>query len=212
MSNQLYTKQQITDSQLNHSPAKHMYSFSRAERFPPLKRIGYSDNFYTLPPLKHPRGASFGYGKKYDFTKSTRGNQPAFYNGKRDYDPDNLKGPSYTFGMSRDKFEKVYYKTNKTIDKSVPGAGKYLPKIQGTESPKYTMGVRYSHKITKKTEAPGPGAYSSVLQISPKGKYPSSRYRNVTTLNFGLSNSQRFKSNGKFILLLLMLLLLLIYR
>lgn len=174
-----------------------MYSFSRAERFPPLKRIGYSDHFYTLPPLKHSRGASFGYGKKYDFTQACKGHQPAFYSGKRDFDPDNLRGPSYTFGISRDKYEKVYYKTSKTIDKNVPGAGKYLPKIQGTEAPKYTMGVRYSYQSTRKADSPGPGAYPSVLQISPKGKYPSSRYRNINALSFGSSTSQRFDSKGK---------------
>jgi hypothetical protein len=198
MSDQLYTKQQITDNQINHSSAKQMYSFSKAERFPPLKRIGYSDNFYVLPPLKHPRGASFGYGKKYDFTQSpNRCNQPAFYSGKRDYDPDSPVGPSYTFGIAREKYEKVYYKTNKTIDRNVPGAGKYLPKIQCTEPPKYTMGVRYSQQKTRNAGSPGPGSYPSVLQISADGKYPSSKYRNITAMSFGSPNAQRFNYKSK---------------
>ena len=197
MSEQLYTKQQITDSQINRSTSKQMFSFPKAQRFPPLKRTGYSDNFYSLPPLKHPRSASFGYGKKYDFTEPSKGNQPAFYNGKRDYDPDNLQGPSYTFGISRDKYAKVYYQENKTIDYAVPGAGKYLPKIQGTESPKFTMGVRYSNQSPRKADAPGPGAYPSVLQISPNGSYPSSKYRNVNALSFGSPNSHRFNYKSK---------------
>lgn len=197
MSDQLYTKQQITDYQINHSSAKQMYSFSRAERFPPMKRIGYSDNFYILPPLKHPRGASFGYGKKYDFTQSSRGGQPAFYSGKRDFDPDNPTGPSYSFGISRDKYAKVYYETNKTIDKNIPGAGRYLPKIQGTEPPKYTMGVRYSYQTSRNAGSPGPGAYASVLQISADGKYPSSKYKNISAMSFGSPTAQRFKYKGK---------------
>jgi hypothetical protein len=69
MSIQLYTQEQIVNHVENASPTKFMYSFARAERFPPLKRSGKSDKFYTLPSVRMNRTTGFGYGTRYDFTK-----------------------------------------------------------------------------------------------------------------------------------------------
>ena len=68
MSVQLYTQEQIVNHVENASPTKFMYSFSRAERFPPLKRTGKSDTFYNLPSVRMTRTAGIGYGTKSDFT------------------------------------------------------------------------------------------------------------------------------------------------
>lgn len=198
MSEQLYTKQQITDFQINHSSAKQMYSFSKAERFPPVKRSG-CDRFFLLPPIKHSRCAGFGFGNKYDFTKVKKGNNPEFYSVKRDFDKDNLKGPCYSFGAARETYEKVYYETNKTVDKNIPGPGKYLPKPIKT-APSYTIGVRdksFGQTSRRARDGPGPGAYPPAIQINQQGKYPSSRFKNITSLSFGSPTSQRFKYKGK---------------
>ena len=74
MSVQLYTQEQIVNHVENASPTKFMYSFSRAERFPPINRTGKSDTFYTLPSMRMNRTAGFGYGHKSDFTKNKSSN------------------------------------------------------------------------------------------------------------------------------------------
>ena len=68
MSIQLYTQEQIVNHVKNASPTKFLYSFP-VERFPPLKRSGKSDKFYTLPSVRMNCIAGFGYGTKYDFTE-----------------------------------------------------------------------------------------------------------------------------------------------
>ena len=49
MTEQLYTQEQIVNHVENASPTKFMYSFSKAERSPPINRTGKSDTFYNLP-------------------------------------------------------------------------------------------------------------------------------------------------------------------
>jgi hypothetical protein len=167
-----------------------------------VKRSG-CDKFFLLPPIKHSRCAGFGFGNKYDFTKVKKGNNPEFYSVKRDFDKDNLKGPCYSFGAARETYEKVYYETNKTVDKNIPGPGKYLPKPIKT-APSYTIGVRdksFGQTSRRARDGPGPGAYPPAIQINQQGKYPSSRYKNITSLSFGSPTSQRFKYKGKLYML-----------
>ena len=52
MSIEAYSREKIVNHLGNHSPTKFMYSFSKAPRFPPLKRSGKSDMFYNLPSTK----------------------------------------------------------------------------------------------------------------------------------------------------------------
>ena len=107
MSIQLYSQEQIVNHLENASPTKFMYSFSKAERFPPLKRTGKSDTFYTLPSVRMNRTAGFGFGNKSDFTKSTN-IRTEFVNVKRDFDIGNQRGLKYSFGLGRDSFKKAY--------------------------------------------------------------------------------------------------------
>ena len=107
MKSKIITGARICNSQLNHSKSKFMYSFSKAERFPKL--INYSDKshfFYNLPSMKEKRSTTLGYGSKYDITKGLKSSKSVFYDFKRDFDPKNLRGPKYSFGVSREHMHK----------------------------------------------------------------------------------------------------------
>ena len=116
MSVELYTQEQIVNHVENASPTKFMYSFSRAERFPTLKRTGKSDTFYNLPSMRMNRTSGIGYGNKSDFTKS-RSVKTEFISIKRDFDDGNQRGFKYSFGLGRDSFLKAYCPGYKNIDK-----------------------------------------------------------------------------------------------
>ena len=118
MSDQLYTQEQIVHHVENASPTKFMYSFSKAERFPTIKRTGKSDTFYNLPSTIMRRTAGFGFGQKSDFTKA-RHVPTEFISIKRDFDDKNSQpGFKYSFGLSRDKFAKTVCPGYKNIDKN----------------------------------------------------------------------------------------------
>ena len=136
MSIQLYTQEQIVHHVENTSPTKFMYSFGRAERFPPLKRVGKSDKFYTLPSVRMNRTAGFGFGLKSDFTKSS--SHTEFVNVKRDFDIGNQRGLKFSFGLGRDAFTKQFVPGYKNIDKNIPGPGKYkVRKDLGYDAPNF---------------------------------------------------------------------------
>ena len=214
MSIQLYTQEQIVNHVENASPTKFMYSFARAERFPPLKRTGKSDKFYTLPSVRMNRTAGFGYGTKYDFTKSTnirtefvnfkrdfdlgnqRGNiRTEFVNFKRDFDLGNQRGLKYSFGLGRDAYRKAYCPGYKNDDKNIPGPGKYtVRKELGSDAPKYSMHAICGERgfTNKKSNTPAPGTYQPVVKINDKGKYPVSNISNIKVSDFGISHTNRF--------------------
>ena len=196
MSIQLYTQEQIVNHVENASPTKFMYSFSRAERFPPLKRSGKSDKFYTLPSTRMNRTAGFGYGKKYDFTKSTN-IRTEFVNFKRDFDIGNQRGLKYSFGLGRDAFRKAFCPGYQNEDKNIPGPAKYkVTKELGADAPKYSMHARCGEGgwTNKKMMTPAPGTYQPVVKINDKGKYPVSNISNIKVYNFGLSRSNRWST------------------
>lgn len=197
MSIQLYTQEQIVNHVENASPTKFMYSFSRAERFPTLKRTGKSDTFYNLPSVRMSRTAGIGYGTKSDFTIN-KNRRTEFISIKRDFDEGNQRGLKYSFGLGRDKFTKAYCPGYKNIDKNVPGPGKYnVIKELGADAPKYTLhsicGERgwLNKNIVKN---PGPGTYQPIVRINSEGKYPLSNISNIKVSNFGLSKSDRWNS------------------
>jgi hypothetical protein len=65
-----------------------------------------SGNFYNVPTKLSNRSTSLGYGTKYDFTKLLKNSAP-FYNIKSDFDPKSPHSPRFTFGISREFYEKV---------------------------------------------------------------------------------------------------------
>jgi hypothetical protein len=159
-----------------------------------MKDTGFSSTyFYNLPDVKTMRAASIGKGGKYDFTRENRDKNQNIYNVKSDFDVKSPHSPQYTFGLSRDCFEKVYYETNKTIDKNVPGPGKYdCLKPFGSDACKFSMrGKGDSKQLSSPSKLPGPGEYP-ILSMNPTGKYPYSNVKNATNIIWGSSKSPRF--------------------
>lgn len=188
---------QIAKSPLNNSKSKYLYSFSRSPRFSdPKKTIDYP--MYNLTTWRNPRAASIGYGTKYDFTKENKDKCQNFYNISKDFNPKTSEAPCYTFGLGRSSFEKVYYESNKMIDKNIPGPAKYsILKPFGHEAPKYTLTFRQEDKgIKAKSKEPGPGEYK-LVGINPKGSYPSSNFCNTPNINFGNYTEKRFNYSEK---------------
>ena len=194
MSFELCTQEQIVKHVENASPTKFMYSFGRAERFPPIKRTGKSDTFYSLPSMRMSRTTGFGYGQKSDFTKN-KNSRTEFISLKRDFDKGNQTGYKYSFGLGRDSFTKAYCPGYKNVDKYVPGPGKYnVIKELGSDAPKYSMHAICGERgwTNKYMKNPGPGAYQPVVRINSEGKYPVSNISNVKSCNFGLSHTNRW--------------------
>lgn len=110
-----------------------------------------------------------------------------------DFDTKKPHSPAWTFGISRDHYSKVYYETNKMLDKNVPGPGKYnYLKNFGSEAFKYSMsGFKDGTVLNKPSNTPGPGQYP-IISINPGGKYPLSKMKNATGIVFGASKEQRF--------------------
>jgi hypothetical protein len=198
LSYELYTQEKIVNHQENHSPTKFMYSFARAKRFPPLDRRGFSDSLYDFPKMGNARKVGIGYGNKTDFTKKSLITEIVGI--KRDFDKDaKPRGASYSFGVSRDKYGKVFCPGYKYIDKNIPGPGKYnsfLNTMGNMGSPAYTLRSKCGDDSwnNKLMDNPGPGAYNSVIKINVNGKYPMSRIQNVKSRNFGIDRIDRFNN------------------
>jgi hypothetical protein len=196
MSFELYSQEKIVNHQENNSPTKFMYSFSRAKRFPPLDRRGFSDSLYNFPKMGDGAKIGIGYGKKTDFTKKPLITEIVGI--KRDFDIDSKpRGASYSFGQSRDKYTKVCCPGYKFIDKNVPGPAKYnsfLNTMGNMGSPAYSLRpkcgeMNWNNKLMNN---PGPGAYESIVKINVNGKYPLSRISNIQSRNFGIDRIDRF--------------------
>lgn len=139
------------------------------------------------------RSTSLGKGNKYDFTSESKWKNVQYYNMPTDFDPKKPHLPAYTFGISRNYYEKVYYDTNKMLDKNVPGPGKYnYLKSFGSEASKYSMlGKGEGKGLSETARVPGPGQYP-IISINPTGKYPVSNMRNATAIVWGQSKEKRF--------------------
>ena len=199
---------QICNSPVNRSVTKQMYSFPKAERFPKVK-IDPSPLCYDIPSQRSKRYATMGVGGRTDFTRMQKGNNSQFYNNGTDFDKNHPYSPAYTFGLGRDKFEKVYVESAKYVDKSVPGPGKYYtPKPFGSDAPKFSLRgkptvIRYGGLRTRKGEPlkpPGPGEYKNVYAINGTGKYAMSNLPNVYCFNYGLGKGKRFDYRCKLFL------------
>ena len=178
----------------NNSPSKFMFSFSKSPRFFKLKRDGKVDKFYNLPSTLNKRSTAMGFGKKSNFIPK---NNSEFISIKRYFDKGNQPGLKYSFGISREKYLKVYIPGFRLIDLDIPGPGKYnIISKPGCNSPKYTMRPKCEKKnnfFKKRATSPGPGDYHTIVHINSEGRYPLSAIKNVTTINFGNYKGKRFK-------------------
>jgi len=103
MSITLSTAQQISNSQLNTSKSKQLYSFPKSKRFNDLKKP-ICDQIYEIPSSISKRKAAFGYGTKSDFTKGKNtGPAPGHYEIMNQFDNNLGKRKGWFFGESREK-------------------------------------------------------------------------------------------------------------
>lgn len=194
MSIQITAGDTIAKSPLNNSKSKYLYSFSKAARFTDESKLKTGGDLYNISNWKNDRSTSFGYGGKYDFTKENKDKCQNFYNIAKDFDPTKSTGsPRYTFGMGRSHFEKVYYETNKSIDLNVPGPCKYnYLKPFAQDSLKFSISFRHdSDKLKSSSNYPGPGQYK-IVGINEKGVYPSSNFKNTSSIKLSSGNEKRF--------------------
>ena len=178
----------ICNSPLNHSKSKYMYSFGKAQRFPPINNsFGSVYKFYNLPSVRTKRSTSIGYGTKYDFTRDAKSKSPVFYDYKSDFDRKNPNGPQYSFGLGRD----LMYKS---MDRAGPGPAKYnIRRPFGKDAVKYSMRIKFYRSASiENFGTPGPGAYKPVTKINLNGTYIVSKNENVHPVEFSKDKSERF--------------------
>jgi hypothetical protein len=191
MSQFQYNREFIVHHLQNNSPSKFMYSFGKAPRFLKLKKDNKVDRFYNLPSTLTKRATVMGFGNKTHF--NLKNSISEFISIKRDFDKGFQPGFKYSFGVSRDKFSKVYYPGIQLVDFDIPGPGKYnVRRGPGLNSPKYTMRPKCLRKILDSANSPGPGNYSTVVHINSEGKYPLSGIQNIKSITFGKNKANRF--------------------
>mmetsp|Transcript_29595 Transcript_29595/g.22007 ORF Transcript_29595/g.22007 Transcript_29595/m.22007 type:complete len:127 (+) Transcript_29595:13-393(+) len=107
------------------STSHQLYSFPKASRFPPDRRPACDKSCYTIQTLRPKVSIYFGTGKRLSsLDNRNQAPPPGTYNQPSIFSK-TPKGRAYSFGMSREHFEKVYIKGCKLIDRDVPGPGHY---------------------------------------------------------------------------------------
>ena len=121
---------------------------------------------------------------------------PGYYSILRDYDdyPTHIRGHYFKFGPGRSETRI----NGEAYNKKVPGPGNYgiAPRFKfGNGGPSFQLKgkLSYDYSIKRHKGMPGPGVYSSVININKDGKYAPSNIRNMTVYSFGSPNEDRFK-------------------
>lgn len=179
---QLLSKRKVG---INTSTSKQMYKFGKQRRFGSFKKP-YDALFYDLPSVQDNFTTTFGYGKKFDFTKNVmRDKTHSYYDIPREFDLKRRNTPQFSFGKGRDICKKPELK----IESFTPGVGTYnLRKELGSDALKFSIfGREWDHRRISPSHAlitPGPGHYEEVLKMNGKGRYSSSLYTNTRSIKF----------------------------
>ena len=238
---------EICKANTNNSTAKFQYSFSKASRFPipnyaeqirKKKLMAKIENgeeeiekkikkessypYYNIPSTLSLRKTSFGFGKKYDFTKVGNYCIKSCYNPGTDFDQKNPHGPKYSFTRAprsgkapiikrkkqeEENEEKKVNNKKEIVDPDGPGPAKYnYLKPFGYDAPKVSMKFRHGNTpVKKKGEKEGEGEEINkkiaekpyltkvTIQISKSGKYAVSQIPNVNSIRFDKDGSKRTK-------------------
>ena len=238
---------EICKANTNNSTAKFQYSFSKASRFPipnyaeqirKKKLMAKIENgeeviekkikkessypYYNIPSTLSLRKTSFGFGKKYDFTKVGNYCIKSCYNPGTDFDQKNPHGPKYSFTRAprsgkapiikrkkqeEENEEKKVNNKKEIVDPDGPGPDKYnYLKPFGYDAPKVSMKFRHGNTpVKKKGEKEGEGEEINkkiaekpyltkvTIQISKSGKYAVSQIPNVNSIRFDKDGSKRTK-------------------
>jgi len=192
------TANSICFAPTNSSPAKHLFSFPKAQRFGGDIRVMNENVSYDLPTTFSKRAPSLGYGDRSSFIPTSDTPAPTTYPPKSDFDHGHPHGRAFTFGIAREAYSKVYVKENPPSDKSIPGPGAYQiqPKI-GNEAQKFTIKGRTANHLvlTSARHVPGPGAYDPKTTLSPTGSYMIAGIPNSKAPAFSLPSLPRFRES-----------------
>lgn len=172
------TPQQIHDLPMNTSVSKHLYSFSKSERFPERSyRANCSEAFYEIPQLiyRNKRSCSMGKGSKSDFTKTRYETPPP-----NAYNPQNNSiafndAMKPGIGVSREMAPQMGILPYKS--EQLPGPGAYNP--QSVPSQKT---CQFRIKLKNKTDfvnPNGPGSYDILRCFEPTQRVPLSQFKSV---------------------------------
>ena len=101
--------ERIINSPINRSKSKHTFSFSKSTRFEEIKSPASKTFVYELPSLKSNRSTTLGFGKKFDFVIKHINKQVPFYEIPSDFGAKKPQSPAYSFGISRQFFDKVFF-------------------------------------------------------------------------------------------------------
>jgi hypothetical protein len=138
-----------------------------------------------------------GKGKKFDFAKLNTNKCAEFYEMPTDFNPKKPNAPAFSFGISRNYYEKVFCDSNVQHERWVPGPGKYeVVKKFGHEAPKFSLYGRIKDRKSESAKIPGPGEYKSIT-TNPLGKFAFSNVKNSTNIIWGQSKEQRFNYSCK---------------
>ena len=155
-----------------------------------------------MPSSKSKRATTMGKGKKFDFEKLNNNKCAEFYESQTDFNPKKPNAPSYSFGISRNYYDKVYCDSNVRHERNNPGPGKYeASKRFGNENPKYSLYGRIKDRIQESSKFPGPGEYKSA-GTNPLGKFHFSNLKNATNIVWGNSKDKRFNYSCKYLIYL----------
>lgn len=176
---------QIHDHPLNGSPAKALYSFPHAERFPRRNFASpCGEAFYDVKEgaYRSKRACSLGKGNKYDFTKNGK-DVPA----PNSYYPPNLtigfeKKRGFSFGLSRESAPQNGIAPFLKNAAANPGPGAYVPVL-----PKSHKSVTFRIKLEKNRKdnlEVGPGKYNVPTTFEPSKRIFNSRFQSTKSIRF----------------------------
>lgn len=142
---------------------------------------------YDLPSTKTKRAASFGFGKKSDFTKVSNLKCNTFYPACSDFDQKNPAAPRYSFGVGREKVKLKKF--------NAPGVGTYtITKKFGSDGIKVAMKGGGSRLFPmRKGKFPNPDEYKQI-GINPKGCFILSNYRNISSFKYIKEDAKTIKA------------------
>ncbi|CDW73627.1 UNKNOWN [Stylonychia lemnae] len=135
-----------------------------------------------MPTTISPRATSIGFGRRFGgLINKSEAPSPHKYNVTSIDFHDKTKG--YQFGMSRDRFAKVYLKEHPPHDLTIPGPGAYHAKLSFVEKNNGIFTLRPKTNFQSifndhRKDNPGPGTYDSNRATeSVNGHTVESRYR-----------------------------------
>eukprot|EP00347_Sterkiella_histriomuscorum_P002371 403368412 len=180
--------QQISQHTLNTSTSKALFSFSKAERRSMAIKTVTDVVGYDVPDFKSQRACSFGIGDR-KIPRTSDSPPPTCYNLKSVFDNKKPDGKAFTFGLSKEHFQRVYLENHPARDRDIPGPGEYNPQEKiGEKSQKITISGRTNNPLllTSQRFVPGPGTYEPRNSINKNGQYVLSNMKSTLTPSFSL--------------------------